>query len=127
MTGLRELADVLPDEVELGERLRARADSADPVVRAVVLDLLRSTGLGRSPDFVMAIGDPDLQVRIQAVRALVRLNDADALAGDADPLVRAAVRSLAQWSQRTEVAAALAGGDADVRAYARRALATVTT
>ncbi|OJF12811.1 succinate dehydrogenase/fumarate reductase flavoprotein subunit [Couchioplanes caeruleus] len=226
--GLRELADVLPGSVALAMRLRAAGASADPLVRQVVVELQRTTGVGRADDFRGAVADADAGVRLQAVRGLVRRDDVSGLAAaaadparevrvavahgvgtvadphgapvlrrlctDADPLVRAAalqaarqigchgdllavaldamadpswqvrvgaatalggadpdvavpaltgaardpnldvrrsaVRSLAGWAYRPEVATVLRSAstdpDADVRAYARRALAAGT-
>jgi HEAT repeat protein len=78
VTGLRELADVLPPGT--GGRLREHAGSPDPAVRTVVVELLRVTGAGGHDDFATALGDADASVRIQAVHGLVRLDDAAALA-----------------------------------------------
>ncbi|MEV3961772.1 fumarate reductase/succinate dehydrogenase flavoprotein subunit [Nocardia sp. NPDC050193] len=73
---LRELVEVLPSTDGLAERLA----SPDPVVRAVVLDLLRSARSGTATDYRAALADPDHRVRIAAVRALVSLDEYDALA-----------------------------------------------
>ncbi|MEV4641350.1 fumarate reductase/succinate dehydrogenase flavoprotein subunit [Actinoplanes sp. NPDC049548] len=228
-SGLRELADVLPAEERLADRLRTAYGSVDPAVRQLVVELLRVTGLGTAADFRAAAEDVEVTVRLQAVRGLVRRDDVDGLAaaatdpareirvaaahglgtvgdprgaaalhrltGDGDVLVRgaalqaaaavgcpgplaqvarqaladpawqvregaakalaaaepeaavpallhaagdenldvrrAAVRSLAGWAHRNDVAATLraagADPDADVRAYARRALAAAVT
>ncbi|MGW5381993.1 fumarate reductase/succinate dehydrogenase flavoprotein subunit [Nocardia sp. NPDC003963] len=73
---LRELVEVLPAADGLAERLH----SGDPVVRAVVLDLLRAARAGAAADYRAALADPDHRVRIAAVRALVSLDEYDALA-----------------------------------------------
>ncbi|MGA6205297.1 fumarate reductase/succinate dehydrogenase flavoprotein subunit [Nocardia testacea] len=73
---LRELVEVLPS----ADGLAARLTSPDPVVRAAVLDLLRATRAGAAADYRAALADPDHRVRIAAVRALVSLDEYDALA-----------------------------------------------
>ncbi|MGN2639666.1 fumarate reductase/succinate dehydrogenase flavoprotein subunit [Nocardia takedensis] len=219
---LRELVEVLTSADGLADRLGSR----DPVVRATVVDLLRALRAGTVEHFAGALADPDHRVRIEAVRALVSLDEWEAvtaaaadvnrevrvavaqgiaavglggadtvraLAADADPLVRAAalaafarlgaaapdiaeltaalrasawqirvgaarglsgaaveaavpplaealvdphldvrkaaVLALATWPEHESAAGALRGAvddtDADVRAYARRALASV--
>lgn len=87
---LRELVEVLPSATGLADRL----DSPDPVVRATVVDLLRALRAGSSTQFVAALRDPDHRVRIEAVRALVSLDDWPAVAtaaGDDNREVRIAV------------------------------------
>ncbi len=86
-SGLREIADLLGPAADLGARLRqAAADGADPAVRALAVDLLRSTGTGGTAEFATALGDPEEAVRLEAVRGLVRRNEAGALAAAAtDP------------------------------------------
>ncbi|MFI2229630.1 fumarate reductase/succinate dehydrogenase flavoprotein subunit [Nocardia testacea] len=76
---LRELVEVLPSADGLSERLT----SPDPVVRAAVLDLLRAAHAGAAADYRAALADPDHRVRIAAVRALVSLDEYDALAAAA--------------------------------------------
>ncbi|GAB1692508.1 fumarate reductase/succinate dehydrogenase flavoprotein subunit [Krasilnikovia sp. M28-CT-15] len=93
-TGLRELADVLPASTGLELRLRDAGRSADPLVRQVVVELQRITGVGRADDFRAAAGDADIAVRLQAVRGLVRCNDVtglDVAAADPAREVRVAV------------------------------------
>lgn len=74
--GLRELVEVLPSAEGLAQRLR----SPDPVVRATVVDLLRALRAGTAAQFGAALTDPDHRVRIEAVRALVSLDDGSAVA-----------------------------------------------
>lgn len=218
--GIRELVEVLPGP----EAIRPLVDSADPVVRGAAIYVLSSRRAGDPGQYRRLVADPDHRVRIEAVRALVSVDDAAGVAtahtdtnrevriavanglgtlgagaatvrsliGDADPLVRAAalaaigtigwvdadvstveealvasawqirqgaaralvgaprpsaavpslsralsdphldvrkaaVLSLTRWadseiSAREALAGALDDGDADVRAYARRAL-----
>ncbi len=217
--GVRELAEVLPDPAGAGAHLGSR----DTVVRAAAVHLLAVRRVGEAREYRRALDDSDHRVRIEAVRALVSVDDVDgvvtatrdenrevriaaagglatlgggagavrALLNDADPLVRAAalaalgqlgcmesdldavdhalrvpawqvregaaralsgappefavsrlvealvdehldvrkaaVLSLARWTAhpdaRDALGIALKDGDADVRAYARRALA----
>ncbi|WP_459546298.1 fumarate reductase/succinate dehydrogenase flavoprotein subunit [Nocardia sp. X0981] len=79
---LRELVELLPGAEGLADRL----DSSDPVVRAVVVDLLRALRAGAAADYRAALEDPDHRVRIEGVRALVSVNERDAIAAAAaDP------------------------------------------
>ncbi|RZU53583.1 HEAT repeat protein [Krasilnikovia cinnamomea] len=92
--GLRELADVLPGSAALAKRLRDARTSPDPLVRQVVVELQRITGVGHADDFRAALGDSALGVRLQSVRGLVRCDDVAGLAAAAaDPAreVRVAV------------------------------------
>lgn len=220
---VRELVEVLLDP----EPIAGKLSSIDPAVRAVAVYLLSARRVGDPEEYLRALADADHRVRIEAVRALVSVDDAAGVAaatrddnrevriaaanglatlragadavrelvGDRDPLVRAAAlsalgavgcsdddlagvqRALAEpaWQVREGAARALAGaaptaavptlsraladqhldvrkavvlsltrwaasepaarealglaledGDADVRAYARRALATAS-
>ncbi|MBF6469461.1 fumarate reductase/succinate dehydrogenase flavoprotein subunit [Nocardia beijingensis] len=88
--GLRELVEVLPSAAGLADRL----GSADPVVRSTVIDLLRALRAGEAAQYRAALADGDHRVRIEAVRALVSLNDRDGvatLATDENREVRIAV------------------------------------
>ncbi|PBC79199.1 succinate dehydrogenase/fumarate reductase flavoprotein subunit [Streptomyces sp. TLI_235] len=92
VAGLRELADVL--DPSLGPALADAARSADPVVRAGVLELSRVLRTGSLALFAAGAADEEIPVRLQAVRGLVSLNAATALVGVAtDPAreVRVAV------------------------------------
>ncbi|GAA5061992.1 fumarate reductase/succinate dehydrogenase flavoprotein subunit [Nocardia callitridis] len=73
---LRELVEVLPS----ADGLAGRLDSPDPVVRATVIDLLRARRTGTAAQYGVALGDSDHRVRLEAVRALVSLDAADAVA-----------------------------------------------
>ncbi|WP_433602685.1 fumarate reductase/succinate dehydrogenase flavoprotein subunit [Nocardia sp. CA-135953] len=106
---LRELVEVLPDSTGLADRL----DSLDPVVRATVVDLLRALRAGTAAQFVAALTDSDHRVRIEAVRALVSLDDWQAVssaATDENREVRIAVAHglSAIGGHGTETARALA-------------------
>ncbi|MGW5265785.1 fumarate reductase/succinate dehydrogenase flavoprotein subunit [Microbispora sp. NPDC004025] len=112
------------------------AADADPLVRAAALEA--SAGLGAlesgfAETAVRALADPAWQVRVGAARGLAAADPALAVeplvAALADPHLdvrKAVVLVLSAWAARPEVAAALHGAlgdsDADVRAYARRAL-----
>ncbi|WP_067844077.1 fumarate reductase/succinate dehydrogenase flavoprotein subunit [Nocardia lijiangensis] len=101
---LRELVEVLPGAAGLPEHL----DSADPLVRATVIDLLRALRAGSAPQFGAALADTDHRVRIEAVRALVSLDDragVATLAGDPNREVRIAVAN---------GLAAIGGGGAEI-------------
>ena len=69
--GLRELVEVLPS----ADGLSAYLGSDDATVRAAVVDLLRALKAGSTAEFATALADNDHRVRIEAVRALVSLND----------------------------------------------------
>ncbi|MEU8176576.1 fumarate reductase/succinate dehydrogenase flavoprotein subunit [Microbispora hainanensis] len=91
-TGLRELVEVLPATAEFGASLRALSGhtgegqdgAVDPVVRAAVLDVLRALRLGDAALFEAALAAADTRVRIEAVRGLVALDDAERVALAAD-------------------------------------------
>ncbi|MEV2225619.1 fumarate reductase/succinate dehydrogenase flavoprotein subunit [Nocardia vinacea] len=124
---LRELVEVLPDSTGLADRL----DSPDPVVRATVVDLLRALRAGAAAQFAAALTDSDHRVRIEAVRALVSLDDWRAVssaATDENREVRIAVAHglSAIGGQGTETARALAEDpDPLVRAAALAAFANL--
>ncbi|MEU6555589.1 fumarate reductase/succinate dehydrogenase flavoprotein subunit [Streptomyces sp. NPDC046915] len=85
---LRELVETLPPEPALGAALTAAVAEADPVVRAAALDVLRALRLGDAGLFAGALDDPDIAVRIEAVRALVSVDAVEPLAGAAADLSR---------------------------------------
>ncbi|SDI14717.1 fumarate reductase/succinate dehydrogenase flavoprotein subunit [Nonomuraea jiangxiensis] len=85
-TALKELVEVLPPTPELGAALAERATGADAMVRASALDVLRALRLGDRRLFAGGLSDPDRRVRIEAIRALVSLDEADLVAeAAADP------------------------------------------
>ncbi|MFD3585612.1 fumarate reductase/succinate dehydrogenase flavoprotein subunit [Streptomyces sp. NPDC058683] len=83
---LRELVETLAPEPALRNALAGALAVADPVVRAAALDVLRALRLGDAGLFASALPDADPAVRIEAVRALVSVDAAEALADAvADP------------------------------------------
>lgn len=87
---VRELVEVLPGP----EAIAVHLDSSDPVVRAATVYVLSSRRAGAGADYRHAVADADQRVRIEAVRALVSVDDADgvaAAAGDESREVRIAV------------------------------------
>ncbi|MCU1641377.1 MAG: putative oxidoreductase [Nocardia sp.] len=117
------------------EAVRALIPDRDPLVRAAALTAL--SRLGNAEDTATlsaALGDSAWQVREGAARGLPSAGPDRAAAplqaalADVHPDVRkAAVLTLSTWpesaSARQTLESALADTDADVRAYARRALA----
>ncbi|MFE7156633.1 fumarate reductase/succinate dehydrogenase flavoprotein subunit [Streptomyces sp. NPDC057636] len=126
---LRELVEVLPAEHELASRLREALGVADPAVRGAALDVLRELRLGDASVYAAALADAAIDVRIQAVRALVSVNAATQLSGaTADPAreVRVAVaRGLAAVREPSPAPLAPLLDDSDplVRAASLTALA----
>ncbi len=102
---LRELLEVLPGEPELGDGLRAALAVPDPAVRSAALEALRALRLGDAELYAASLADADTEVRIHAVRALVSVDAAPALAAAAVDPAR-------------EVRVAVAKGLASVRAPA---------
>ncbi|MFD4138937.1 fumarate reductase/succinate dehydrogenase flavoprotein subunit [Streptomyces sp. NPDC058572] len=83
---LRELVETLPPEPALREPLVAALSSGDPAVRTAALDVLRALKLAGPGAYSPVLGDPDIGVRIAAVRALVSVDAVEALeAAVADP------------------------------------------
>ncbi|MGW4979449.1 fumarate reductase/succinate dehydrogenase flavoprotein subunit [Streptomyces mirabilis] len=83
---LRELVETLPAEPDLSAGLAAALTEDDPVVRAAALDVLRALRLGDGELFADALADPEIAVRVEAVRALVSVDAAEHLSrAAADP------------------------------------------
>ncbi len=78
--GVRELVEVVPDPGHVAEQ----RNSADPEVRAVAMYLLSARRVGEQGHYRHALADADHRVRIEAVRALVSVDDADGVAAAAD-------------------------------------------
>ncbi|NUQ98607.1 MAG: fumarate reductase/succinate dehydrogenase flavoprotein subunit [Streptomyces sp.] len=112
---LRELVETLPPEPDLGAALTAAVTEADPVVRAAALDVLRALRLGNVGVFAGALDDPDIAVRIEAVRALVSVDAVEPLSGAAADASR---------EVRVTVAKALAAVSPQARAARGRELLT---
>ncbi|MHA4773400.1 fumarate reductase/succinate dehydrogenase flavoprotein subunit [Streptomyces sp. MSC1_001] len=91
---LRELVEVLPAEPALGDGLREALAVPDATVRSAALDVLRALRLGDASLYAEALGDAVVEVRVQAVRALVSVDAvAELSAAATDPAreVRVAV------------------------------------
>ncbi|MFI1304280.1 fumarate reductase/succinate dehydrogenase flavoprotein subunit [Streptomyces sioyaensis] len=125
---LRELVEVLPPEAALRAPLASAAHGPDAVVRSAAVDVLRALGLGDRDLFAIALTDPAVEVRLQAVRALVSVDAARDLrraAEDDSREVRvAAAQGLGTVGRPEELAAFLPDDDPLVRAAALAALAT---
>ncbi|KLI04433.1 oxidoreductase [Mycolicibacterium conceptionense] len=98
---VRELVEVLPDPGAFVDRLQ----STDPVVRAVTVYLLSSRRVGSAEAYRLASSDADHRVRIEAVRALVSVDDHGGVA-------------TATTDENREVRIAAVGGLATLRAGA---------
>ena len=100
--GIRELVEVLPDPAGV----RPHLQSGDSVVRAVAVYLLAARRAGEATEFRRALTDSDHRVRIEAVRALVSVDDVAgvvAATGDENREVRiAAAAGLATLRGRPE-------------------------
>ena len=77
--GVRELVEVMPTPGDVAERL----DSTDPVVRATAVYLLSARRVGEQGQYRRASADVDHRVRIEAVRALVSVDDSEGVAAAA--------------------------------------------
>jgi succinate dehydrogenase/fumarate reductase flavoprotein subunit/HEAT repeat protein len=124
--GVRELVEVLPDPGPA----RTLLSSPDPVVRGCAVYLLSARRVGDAEQYRHAVADPDHRVRIEAVRALVSVDDGSGVAtaaGDDNREVRIAVANgLSTLRTGTEVVRALvADPDPLVRAAALAALGAV--
>ncbi|OBF44142.1 fumarate reductase/succinate dehydrogenase flavoprotein subunit [Mycobacterium sp. 852002-50816_SCH5313054-b] len=121
--GLRELVEVLPDPAGV----RAYLGSRDTVVRAAAVHILAARRAGDVAEYRRALADADHRVRIEAVRALVSVDDVAGVveaAGDESREVRvAAVAGLATLGGGAEAVSTLVGDpDPLVRAAALGAL-----
>ncbi|MEH3143055.1 MAG: fumarate reductase/succinate dehydrogenase flavoprotein subunit [Mycobacterium kyogaense] len=99
--GIRELVEVLPSP----ESVAHVVGSTDAAVRGAAIYVLSSRRVGDVETYRRVVRDPDHRVRIEAVRALVSVDDADGVAAaHADP--------------NREVRIAVAGGLGTLRAGA---------
>jgi succinate dehydrogenase/fumarate reductase flavoprotein subunit/HEAT repeat protein len=124
--GARELVEVLPKP----EAIAAHLQSLDAAVRAVSVYVLAARRAGEPTEFRRGLADPDHRVRIEAVRALVSIDDADGVAlaaRDDNREVRiAAANGLATLAAGAESIRSLLGdSDPLVRAAALAALGAV--
>jgi succinate dehydrogenase/fumarate reductase flavoprotein subunit/HEAT repeat protein len=123
---VRELVEVLPEPKDIAGQL----SSPDPVVRAVAVHLLSARRVGDPGAYLRALTDADHRVRIEAVRALVSVDDAGGVAvaaGDDNREVRiAAANGLATLQAGVDTVRRLVGdGDPLVRAAALAALGAI--
>jgi HEAT repeat protein len=123
---VRELVEVVPAPEDAAEQL----NSTDPIVRAVAVYLLSARRVGEQSQYRCALADVDHRVRIEAVRALVSVDDADgvaAAAGDENREVRiAAANGLSTLRTGVDAVRRLVGdSDPLVRAAALTALGAV--
>ncbi len=121
--GVREVVEVLPESVAARSYLR----SGDTAVRAASVYLLAARRAGAAADYHRALQDPDHRVRIEAVRALVSVDDVAGVVeatGDENREVRiAAAAGLATLRAGSHAVSALvADPDPLVRASALAAL-----
>ncbi|MFC6063045.1 fumarate reductase/succinate dehydrogenase flavoprotein subunit [Streptomyces ochraceiscleroticus] len=104
---LREMVEVLDPGPALRDALTTALSSSDATVRAASLDILRALRLGEPGHYAKALRDTSVEVRLEAVRALVSVDAGGELA-------------LAAQDERREVRVAAAralgtvGGDPDV-------------
>ncbi|MFB6517959.1 fumarate reductase/succinate dehydrogenase flavoprotein subunit [Streptomyces sp. NPDC056401] len=124
---LRELLEVLDPDPALGTALRAGLGVADPAVRSASLEALRVLRLGETGLYERSLRDADVDVRIQAVRALVSVDAVAALAlaaGDSSREVRVAVaKALGTLRAGSALTPLLTDPDPLVRAAALGSLA----
>ncbi|MDQ2635248.1 MAG: HEAT repeat domain-containing protein, partial [Actinomycetota bacterium] len=123
---VRELVEVLPDPKSLARHLF----SPDPVVRSAAVYVLASRRSGEPTQYRQALDDADHRVRIEAVRAVVSVDDVDgvsAAARDDNREVRiAAANGLATLRAGADTIRQLLGDvDPLVRAAALAALGAV--
>lgn len=124
--GIRELVEVLPDPAGA----RAYLGSRDSVVRAAAVYLLAARRAGDAGQYRRALDDPDHRVRIEAVRALVSVDDvAGVVAATADEnrevRIAAAAGLATLRGGGDAVSALLADPDPLVRAAALAALGEI--
>lgn len=123
---LRELVEVLPPEPELGSGLHAALAHGDALVRSTALDVLRALRLGDATAYAPALTDPDIEVRIASVRALVSVSALDAVArAGADPAREVRVTVARGLDTPRALAPLLHDADILVRAAAFTTLASV--
>jgi hypothetical protein len=123
---VRELVEVLPSPGGVARQL----NSVDPIVRAVAVYLLSARRAGGQAQYRNALADVDHRVRIEAVRALVSVDDADGVAtaaGDDNREVRiAAANGLATLRAGVDAVRQLVGDrDPLVRSAGLAALGAV--
>ncbi|MCX4583551.1 fumarate reductase/succinate dehydrogenase flavoprotein subunit [Streptomyces sp. NBC_01481] len=122
---LQELVEVLPPTGELSALLLVALGCDDPTVRSTALDVLRALRLGDAVAYTRTLDDPDIEVRIASVRALVSVDALDAVArATADPAREVRVTVARSLTDPGALAPLLHDPDILVRAAA---LATLST
>ncbi|MFE6161645.1 fumarate reductase/succinate dehydrogenase flavoprotein subunit [Streptomyces sp. NPDC056486] len=122
---LRELVEVLVPEPDLSRGLHDALGQEDALVRATALDVLRALRLGGATAYALALTDPDIEVRIAAVRALVSVGALDAVArARVDPAREVRVTVARGLDTPAALAPLLHDTDILVRAAALTALAS---
>ncbi|WP_328671626.1 fumarate reductase/succinate dehydrogenase flavoprotein subunit [Streptomyces sp. NBC_00322] len=122
---LQELVEVLPPTGELSTLLLAALGCDDPRVRSTALDVLRALRLGEATAYTRTLDDPDIEVRIASVRALVSVDALDAVArATADPAREVRVTVAHSLTDPGALAPLLQDPDILVRAAALAALST---
>ncbi|KRF14141.1 oxidoreductase [Nocardioides sp. Soil797] len=84
----RELVEVIPSTTEVADAFHRALATDDPTSKAAAIDVLRALSLGSRELFREVASDPDHRVRLQAVRALVSLDDAEGVSALASDQVR---------------------------------------
>ncbi|MEU4351710.1 fumarate reductase/succinate dehydrogenase flavoprotein subunit [Streptomyces sp. NPDC023838] len=124
--GLLELVEVLPPDQELRAGLLQASTSGDAGVRAGALEVLRALRLGDASHYAGLLTDPDIEVRLSAVRGLVSVDAQDALVRAAtDPAREVRVATARALLSPARLTPLLDDGDALVRAAAYTSLAGV--
>lgn len=122
---LRELVEVLPPEPDLSRSLTGALGNDDPQVRAAALDVLRALRLGDAASYARTLDDPDIEVRIEAVRALVSVDALDVVArATTDPAREVRVAVARSLNDPEALEPLVQDPDILVRAAALAALAT---
>ncbi|MGW1492730.1 fumarate reductase/succinate dehydrogenase flavoprotein subunit [Streptomyces sp. NPDC002402] len=122
---LQELVEVLPPTGELSALLLVALGCDDPTVRSTALDVLRALRLGDAVAYARTLDDPDIEVRIASVRALVSVDALDVVAlATADPAREVRVTVARSLTDPGALAPLLQDPDILVRAAA---LATLST
>ncbi|WTY68709.1 fumarate reductase/succinate dehydrogenase flavoprotein subunit [Streptomyces sp. NBC_01410] len=122
---LLELVEVLPPETDLARGLTEALGNGDPAVRSTALDVLRALRLGDATAYARTLDDPDIEVRIASVRALVSVDALDVVArATADPAREVRVTVARSLTDPGALASLLQDPDILVRAAALAALST---
>jgi succinate dehydrogenase/fumarate reductase flavoprotein subunit/HEAT repeat protein len=122
---LLELVEVLLPEADLARGLTEALGNDDPTVRSTALDVLRALRLGDAAAYARRLADPDIEVRIASVRALVSVDALDAVArATADPAREVRVTVARSLTDPGALEPLIQDRDILVRAAALAALST---